>query len=468
MLLLLALAYRAAFLLAMPRVLDTADAIHYLESAAHLSRGDFFGIDPKIPILYPLLTALAHLVFTDFEHAGMAVSFLASLLTIAPLYGLARGMHGRAAAQVACLAFAIWPWLADYACRVGNEALGTFWWFLAVWLLVRALRRGGLWLWLAPGSFFALHLTRPEGTSAMLAAVVAGFVLCGLRDRAAVKRIAVFGAVCLALLAVNAIYVRALTGVGTANFRIGFILEEFDFLRFAQTAAKTLSDVLPVMLGPVLLLFLGVGLFVPRGEERDLRLEACVLVFVATQWAASLFVLSPAPRYLMTCIIAFSTWSAYGIVFVSRQAAAARYGRILRLIPMGALVATMLFHTLITVGAEHLGRQPREPREYKAAGLWMKEHLAPGLIFCRKPQIGYYAAMPSTGPDLADSLDAALARARQAGARYVAVDERYTAQDVPGLRALLDPAHAPASLRFLKSFEDYPKSRVVVYELTGS
>lgn len=467
-LLFLALAYRVAFLLAMPRVLDTADAIHYLESARHFAEGDFFGIDPKIPVLYPLLTALAHLFFRDLEQAGMAVSFAASVFTIAPLYGLARMMHGRAAAVVAGLTAAIWPWLADYACRVGNEALGTFWWFLAVWLLVRALRRGGIWLWLAPWPFLALHLTRPEGTSAMVAALVAGLVLCGVRDRAARKRLFVFAAVCGLLLVLNMFYVRALTGAATANYRVGFILQEFDFTRFAQTASKTLSDVLPVMLGPVLLLFMGLGLFAPRPEGRDVRLECCVLLFAAAQWAASLFVLSPAPRYLMVCIIALSTWSAYGMVFASRQAAGLRHGRVLRLVPVAALVAVMLLHTAVTVGSEHVGRQPREPREYKQAGLWMKEQLSPGLIFCRKPQIGYYAGMPSTGPGLADTLDQALARARQAGVRYVVIDERYTAQDVPGLRPLIDPAQAPAGLRCLKQFDTYPKSRVVVYELLGS
>ena len=121
----LALAYRLAFLAAMPRVLDTADAVHYLETAGHLLQGDFFGYDPKIPLLYPLLGAIMYGVAPDLEWACRWVSFIASTAAVAPVYLLARDLHGRRPAQAAGVTVAIWPWLADYGCRVSTEATAS-------------------------------------------------------------------------------------------------------------------------------------------------------------------------------------------------------------------------------------------------------------------------------------------------------------------------------------------------------
>ncbi|HPO17445.1 MAG TPA: glycosyltransferase family 39 protein [Candidatus Hydrogenedentes bacterium] len=461
----LAALYRLVFLWAMPRVLDTADAIHYIETARHLAQGDFWGFDPKIPILYPLLSTYAHMLFSDWEWAATSVSFLASILVIVPVYFLARAMHGRAAAVLSGITVAIWPWLADYGCRVGTESLASLWWFLGVWLLFLAVQKNSFWLLPAFLTFFALHLTRPEGMFLMLATPVATILLHEKKDWRLKVQLPCLILLIIMGLSVYTFYIRRLTGSITPNYRIGFILREFDMTRFVHTTFSTLTDVLPVMLGPVLMLFLGVGLFAVRASKRDIRLELFVLFFIFLQWFVSLFVLSPAPRYLMCCIIALATWSAYGIVLVSSQAASMRFGALLRLLPAGVLIASMLLHTGVTVGSEYMGRPPREPREYKIAGHWLKEHAEPGLIFCRKPQVGYYADMPSTGPDLNDTLEQAITRAQTAGAKYIVVDERYTAQDVPGLRVLLDPSQAPPSLQFLYETVPYPRCRVVIYAL---
>lgn len=456
--------YRCLFLLLVPRVLDTADAVHYAESAARLAAGDFFGYNPKIPLLYPLFGALANICFNDIESACRAVSLLFSTLTVIPVYALARDLHGRGAARMAGLVVAVWPWLADYACSVTTEATAVFFWFLGVWALSRAVRRGGAWIALAAGALFALHLTRPEGTVILIAAPVAALLCCsGIPRRTIIRRLGAYAAACAVLLGLHMLYTRGLTGQATVNYRAGFIVEEFDILRFVQTAVESSHNVLPIMLGPVLLLFLGAGFFMQRAPGRDTRLELYVLALAATQWAAGVFVLSPAPRYLMAPIIALAIWAAAGMALVAQRAAETpKWGRYLRALPVIALLGTMSLGAAITLGSEHLGRPPRQPREYKAAGLWMREHLAPGLVFTRKPQVAYYAGMASTGPDDADSLEQAIARARDARARYMVVDERYAP---PGIRPLLDPARAPAGIVHLQTFDLYPQCRVVVYEL---
>lgn len=463
----LAFAYRLLFLLAVPRVLDTADAIHYVEAAASFASGNLLGHDPKIPLFYPLLGALfSKLGFADLEWACRMVSFTASTLVVVPVYFLARDLHGRPAARIAGLTVALWPWLADYGCSISTESLAVLLWFTGLWLFARGARQGGVALYVGGVAFFALALTRPEGLFILLCTAPAALLLNWPLDRARVMRLLPFAVFCLLFIAANTLYTRLLSGETTANYRIGFIVAEFDWMRFAHTAVQTASDVFPVMLGPVLFLFLGVGFFCPRDTQRDGRLEACVLFFALAQWGLSLFVLSPAPRYLMAPLIALSLWSACGMVLASAYlATTGAHGRKLRVLPIAALLSFFLVHAAITLGSEHLGRRPREPREYKEAGRWMAEHLEPGLIFTRKPQVGFYAKMPSTGPALEENLAQALDRARAAKARYVVIDERYTAAMAPALAPLLDPAQAPAGLVHQKSFDTWPDSRVVIYAL---
>ncbi len=463
----LAFAYRVLFLIAVPRVLDTADAIHYVETAVSFASGSLWGHDPKIPVLYPLLGALfSKLFIADMEWACRMVSFVASTLLVIPVYFLARDLHGRPAARVAGLIVALWPWLADYGCSVSTESLGVLLWVTGVFLFVRGVRERGGALYGGAVALFALSLTRPEGLFILFCTVPAAAILLWPFDRTKARRLFPFVVLCAALIVANTIYNRFLVGEATANYRIGFIVAEFDWMRFVHTGVQTLSDVLPVMLGPVLFLFLGVGFFHPRATLRDGRLEAAVLLFALAQWGVSLFVLSPAPRYLMAPLIILSVWSASGIVLVTaRITQTDRVGWFLRCLPLGALVTFFLMHAAVTMGSEHLGRPPREPREYKEAGRWMAEHLEPGLIFTRKPQVGFYAEMPSTGPVLEETLAQSLERARRAGARYVVVDERYTAAMAPALAPLLDPAKAPTGLVHQQSFDTWPGCRVVVYAL---
>ena len=470
---------RALMLFGIPRVLDTADAIHYLEMAEKFAAGDFFHVDPKIPLLYPALTALAHFVVGDFERAGTLVSFISSTLLIIPVYFLSRQLHGRTVACVACGIVALNGWYADYACRLGPDALACTIWITALLLMERAVRHGGIWMLAATLAYFALHLCRAEGTVILVAALLGAFMLSDAPLRVTAKRLIPFVLIVAVLLLAYAGYMRTLTGDASLNYRAQFLYAGFGMrhvVLFIKTFQTTLGEVFPVMIGPALFLFLGVGLFTPHDARiadsdvprRDLRLELFILFMAAAQWGVSLTVLSAEPRYQMSGLVALTLWSARGLVLVSRQAASLLRGRFLRLLPCGAVAAFMVFGITSTIGAEYMSRRPQEPREYKVVGLWMKQHLPPGLILTRKPQIGYYAAMPTTGPDPADSLQSAIARARNAGARYVVIDERYTASMTPGLAPLLDPALAPPDLKLIERFEPFPQCKVVVYEVVSA
>ena len=218
------------------------------------------------------------------------------------------------------------------------------------------------------------------------------------------------------------------------------------------------------MLGPVLLPLIGVGLFMQPSEKRKLPLEFVLLYFVLVQWVVTLPVLSPAPRYLMAPIVVLSLWAAAGAVLIGGRWKAHDLGKRVWWLPAMAAVGMMVLGMVTTLGAEHVGRRPREPYEYKVAGQWMKENLEPGLIFTRKPQVGFYADMASTGPALEDSLAEALGRAQEAGAKYLVVDERY---GLASMRGLLNPDDVPKTLVLLETFDLYPEARVVVYKLVG-
>ena len=475
----IALAFRLVFLLAMPRVIDSPDAMHYLKVAKQFSEGDFLHFYERIPLLYPALCALAGFATGDLEWAGRIVSLTASVLLIVPIYCWSRSLHGRRVAWLAALIVAIWPWLADYGCRVAPEALASLLWFSAVWAFARCLRTGRGWLVSAPLLFFALHLTRPEGTFLMLAAPVGGLLLIDKDKRGTVRRLLIFVAISAALLALYAVFMRMAIGRPTITGRVPSVDAGFRHLIFergpqlAQTFTKMLGEVIPVMLGPYLLLFAGVGLFrpvVPGGDQdtptRDVRLELLLVYFCAVQWTLAVLSTYAEPRYLMPVIIAVSLWSARGLVLVAGQARALPAGRLLVRLPAAGVVCLMLFGAAVAVAPPYFGRLSREPYEYKLTGKWMKENLEPALVLTRQPQIGFYAGMATTGPARDDTPEQALSRAREAGARYLVVDERYIPTKCPGLASLLDPHNAPNGLRLLKDdISPYANGRVVVYEV---
>ncbi len=494
-LLAIAVLIRGAFAMGAPRVLESADAIHYIEAAKHLAAGEFAQVAPGVPILYPLLAAVAHAAAPDWETACIVISFLASILLVPLAYGLALDLHGSRAARLAGLTVAMWPWLVDYAGRIGPDALGCTLWFASVWLLARGTRRGGIYLFGAALTFVALAFTRAEGVFLLPTALVAAVVFLRPRDRADLSRLGRFAAAAVILMFLCAAASTHVLGHAPIGYRVFRILQDwgvtpFEVARmrageagaeaviaqyvlipFARTTFKTLFDVLPIMLGPVFMTFLGVGLlsaWQSASQPRDLPLEGFVLALAAAHWLLTLPVLSPEPRYLMSPLAVLSLWSIRGVLLVSADARGHRHGRWLSRVPAGVLLATLALGLGTMAAADRMRSTPGEPLEYKLAGGWMKENLAPGLIFTRKPQIGYYAGMPSTGPDLDDSVDKAVVRARNAGVRYFVVDERYTAKMAPALEPLLEPANAPPSLKYLKSFAPFPQGRVTIYQLVGT
>ena len=206
----------------------------------------------------------------------------------------------------------------------------------------------------------------------------------------------------------------------------------------------------------------------PGGPARDARCELLVAYFALLQWVVVIPVLSPAPRYLMAAFVSLSIWSARGVERTGSLAG--RMSRGLAQVPLALVIAWMVFHAGAQVASERLDEgHSRQPWEYKIAGDWMREHLEPGRIMTRKPQVGFYAGMPSAGVPMGADLEAIQTLAAEGGFRYLVVDERYTAPLVPALAPLLDPETAPPWLRRLNaSLSPYPDARIVIYEIDAN
>ncbi|MBI5091337.1 MAG: glycosyltransferase family 39 protein [Candidatus Hydrogenedentes bacterium] len=475
LLLAVALVVRVFFWVALGRALDSADAVQYVEMATQFAAGDFRSFDPRIPILYSALCAGASLAFPDIETACRMVSLLCSVLTLLPVYWLSRALHGVPAARIAALVTATWPWLADYGSRVAPESLALLLWFTTVYLLAEGLLRRAAYLPFAALTIFGLYLARPEGVLTLLAAPLGGVLLVAGRPNkgAAFIRLGLFVAMAAALVVAAVLVMRSLTGHAALSYRAASVAASAHYLtsravELGKTFSKVFTEVIPIMLGPLLLMFAGVGAFQKSERPRDFRLEIYVLFFAAVQFTAAVLSTYPEPRYAMAVIVALMLWAARGMALVSRQARDNGYGGAVASAPVTTMLALMAFGAATVFVPEWMGRIPRDPIEYKLAGVWMKQHLEPGLILTRKPQVGYYAGMKSFGPSAHATVESVTTEAEAAGARYLVLDERYTASMAPGLKPLLDAKRpAPAGLKLVTdSVSPYPGASVVIYEFT--
>lgn len=464
-----ALSVRWTYLILSGRAIDAADSIHYIAMAQQFAAGDFWSFDENLPVLYSALAAVAHLVIPDWEAAFRAVSLIVSSLTVVPVCFLSRELHGLRAARIMAVLVVFWPWLVDYASRIQPEALAVCLWFTSLWLVYRAITAGRAYLVLAPLALFALHLARPEGTLIMIAAPAGAFLVAWQKGPPRMRRVVVLAAAVVVLAGAYMAVMRAVIGTATLSYRAPMPTDWVEYfsrgaVALGETFFKITFNALPLMLGPFLLAFIGLGLFAPPEHRRDCRLEALIAVFCAVQYLATLANFSPSPRYLMPVVLAGGLWAAWGID--RARAILEQHGKApLARLPVALVVATFLLSFVASLAADRLGTLPESPIEYRAAGEWMKEHLEPGLILSRKPQVGFYAGMPTTGPDAGDDVPALVDRAKETGARYVVVDQRYTAGLVPGIAGLLDAAAAPDELELVHEVRAWEGAAVVIYEV---
>ncbi len=164
-----------------------ADGLRYIREAQQIDRGDLAGgllraVDHPA---HPLAIVAAHRALIDrtgpyggqgpydWQTAAQAASALALVLTVLPLYLLARDLFDdEATAVLGCALVFVNPITSYIGVNVLSETTFLLFWTWGLWAAVRFLREGRFY-WLPPAiGFGALaYLTRPEGLLLHLALV---------------------------------------------------------------------------------------------------------------------------------------------------------------------------------------------------------------------------------------------------------------------------------------------------------
>jgi hypothetical protein len=168
------------------------------------------------------------------------------------------------------------------------------------------------------------------------------------------------------------------------------------------------------------------------------------------------------PRYFLIPLPIFMIFTGRGWMWLEEKLPHVRLPLFPRPVSpaMPLVVATLVLFTLASLAGPFL--YPR-PVEYRAAGLALRQQIAPGAhMLARKRQVAFYANGVWDWLPFAE-LEDVLAYAAARRADYLVLDQ-YTTPDLrPQLAHLLDPANAPASLKPV-----YVGDEVIVYRINQS
>ena len=156
-----------------------ADGLRSIREGQQIDRGDLTGgllrsVDHPI---HPLAVVAAHRALIDrtgpyggqgpydWQTAAQAATALALVLSVVPIYLLARALFDdEATAVLGCALVFVNPITADVAVNVLSESTFLLFWAWGLWAAVRFLREGRFtWLPPAIGCGALAYLTRPEG-----------------------------------------------------------------------------------------------------------------------------------------------------------------------------------------------------------------------------------------------------------------------------------------------------------------
>jgi WD40 repeat protein len=173
------------------------DGTYYLNQARTLFSGQMAG---SFPIGYPLVVRMFQLVLRDYQIAGMAVAFAASVGSTIVMYLLARRFAGREWALLAALTLALNPLFVRMSLSTLSESPYIFWLLLGILMFVREhWARFGLVMGMAA-------ITRPE------AIAVAGLLGLMRVRTAGIKKLAPAAALFVAVFALNSVVLSVNTG----------------------------------------------------------------------------------------------------------------------------------------------------------------------------------------------------------------------------------------------------------------
>lgn len=463
------------------------DGVAYIAMA-----GDFAGGEPGKALasvfspLYPWLIALFHRVLPDWELAGNLISAGFGTATVPLLYLLIAEVLARRDLAIGAAALAaIHPLMAEYSASVRTEAGFMCLMVAAVYLFVAGIGSQRLAKIVCAGMLGGVaYLYRVEAIGLLVVCVA--FLLLGMivwkawNFRSAALWALGFAVPFLAVASPYMIYLRFSTGRWTVGrelsaamaFGMAQVVENKSRWQISglqgniSIVAPLLADpraylwkvaydvamslyALPIALGPLLFVFLIIGLWIRgRGIIGNWR-ESLLALLVAFYFAG--FALSYTGTRFMLHLVPYTFgWVMIGLETCSQWAARLRLplGRRMPESALAAVVAlTLLASTLFPIGYDIRGLR------YAGQEIARRGPPMPGIV-ARDPRVAFYAhgqfvELPMQfRPDLCHWLESA------PEARYLVVSRREE-RSIGDLRAL----------RCLRLIKRYPRSHGSYYDL---
>jgi len=507
----------AAFLLRyaaiQPYQVIAADGPSYVSISRQIFERFSFAGSIHYPPFYPLLIGLAHLLFPDYETAGMAVSLVMGSLLPVPVYLLGRELFGRGAGCIAAAVVIVWPEFVIQSSTV--LAYATYFTLLmsGLYLLWLAHTRKTLLPAVGSGLFVAAaYLSRQEAFISLFVICSALGVVTLYRERRVaplVPLLVAFGVFAVAILPyvvmvhrVMGIWTLAGKSVVTLTDCLSYYLNRFDLQRepgFAKIGyldlirtypgyfpfiikknATELVNVLPLPL----VLFALAGYVVPRKDARGGDVRAFIAGALAPV-AVLLAVFLVSGAYIAPYVPFLLILAGHGVLSVedglrrllARSPGPAGFRWLSALLVLGYLLPAA-YHQL-----PHGKPQPYTLAmdggryDHKQLGRILKTQLPAGaVIMTRSGRIAFYSGHPWVDIPQADFWTI-LTTARQNKVRYLIVSGDL-AQLRPQLALLLTPLDlARGGVEMLDGGETFPglarrmvytapeSQGVVVYEL---
>jgi len=498
-----------------PRVVRWDEASHLLV-ARSLARGlgysETFGTpDVHLPPVVPFLSAGLLKLGVTPDWTTATIHIVTGALLCLPIYSLGRAIYGRRVGFIAAGLVAVYPALAawPFLWSTMTESPFLLFTFSGVWAIRQALH-SGRWRWhMLIGVFFGLaYLTRPEGLT-YFAVLGLFMVLWHLVQRTfwrgiTIAKLALTVIACLAVMSPYVIYLHNATGHWILSGKVGLVLdiapayvahdqaahdlavsrldstgteimwaspERFDkslsqyvlvnparfFYQVRQNMAETWRALFHQdLFSPWIVALAGLGIF-GRPWDRRRRWDEGLL-WAALLPLASFWIFFVIDRFLVGALPLGLLWAAAGLDYLggwvvrtlrtARPRLGAPTASLAAAVPLAATLAFCLW-----VAPYQLWAGTRlMPWSHLAAGQWLAATAeTDAVIMTRHTEVGLYADRPSI-PSPNASWEQILAYGHARAARYLVVDDWEINNLRPQLEALLDPAHAPPEIEYLRSF----------------
>ncbi|HHT9120575.1 MAG TPA: ArnT family glycosyltransferase [Candidatus Hypogeohydataceae bacterium YC41] len=205
---LFALLVRLYVFLATP-VIGT-DGYNWFHATRSFAQGDFeAGLGHPIHPVYPILFAGLTKLLGNYEVAGKAVALIMGVLTVFPLYFLARGAFGHYAGVFAAFFLAINPTHVRLSADIMSDTTNLFFFLSAIWLGWEAIKSGAWQRYALAGVCVTLsYFTRAESL-ALLVVMLPWFILANIEEfrRHLLKRVVCIGLFIAPLILLSAPYI---------------------------------------------------------------------------------------------------------------------------------------------------------------------------------------------------------------------------------------------------------------------